>query len=371
MLSSFKDNLRKRFFSLRSRERSRVHVVVALRPCTHSWCRPKEMLLKQVGGQAKEDIRAPRETGHQEVLIFWILEWPHAKRRDGWTTDWQERACNWISFNLSENILKCVFLASLNLWTKIHTHMRINGIKVWSLWGGGLKDPLLSNKKTCFGTSLKVRWLRLHVSIPGGGGLIPGQETKTLGAVWCSKKKKKKEKNLLHYLKWSQFSSLKIVMILILLKEATGYLEVWLNRKPKAWAVPRSRDQKVAVGLGWWLFGGCFFGPFPLPISGISPGSGPYQNLFEGLGPVTKILCLWILWSWSNQPSPARMRFQGTGKKRKVLLERLGLCVLSQAGLVVKLVADSLRWSVHDLQRRFSLGTRAGLITQELLCSRV
>ena len=160
-------------------------------------------------------------------------------------------------------------------------------------------------------------------------------------------------------------------MILILLKEATGYLEVWLNRKPKTWAVPRSRDQKVAVGLGWWLFGGCFFGPFPLPISGISPGSGPYQNLFEDLGPVTKILCLWILWSWSNQPSPVRMRFQGTGKKRRVLLERLGLCVLSQAGLVGKLVADSLRWSVHDLQRRFSLGTRVGLITQELLCSRV
>lgn len=63
----------------------------------------KGMLFKEVGGQANEDVRAPWETGHQEVLIFWILEWPYAKRKDGWTTDWQERACNCISFNLSEN----------------------------------------------------------------------------------------------------------------------------------------------------------------------------------------------------------------------------------------------------------------------------
>ena len=61
------------------------------------------------------------------------------------------------------------------------------------LWGSGLKGPLLSNKKTCFGTSLKVQWLRLHASTPGGGGLIPGPGTKTLCAVWCSQKKKKKK----------------------------------------------------------------------------------------------------------------------------------------------------------------------------------
>ena len=40
-------------------------------------------------------------------------------------------------------------------------------------------------------------------------------------------------------------------MILMLLTEATGYLEGWLNRKPKAGAVPKSRDQKAVVGLQW------------------------------------------------------------------------------------------------------------------------
>ena len=33
-------------------------------------------------------------------------------------------------FHLSENILEWVFLASLNLWTKILTYMWINEIKV-------------------------------------------------------------------------------------------------------------------------------------------------------------------------------------------------------------------------------------------------
>ena len=69
------------------------------------------------------------------------------------------------------------------------------------LMGRWSKRPLLSNKKNCLGTSLKVRWLKLHISTPGGGGLIPGQGTKTLGAVWCSKKKREKEKNLLQHLK--------------------------------------------------------------------------------------------------------------------------------------------------------------------------
>ena len=42
------------------------------------------------------------------------------------------------------------------------------------------------------GTSLAVHWLRLHSSNAGDAGLIPGQGTRGLYAVWCSKKKKKK-----------------------------------------------------------------------------------------------------------------------------------------------------------------------------------
>ena len=40
-------------------------------------------------------------------------------------------------------------------------------------------------KKVNRGTSLVVQWLRLCASTAGGTGLIPGQETKTLHAVWC------------------------------------------------------------------------------------------------------------------------------------------------------------------------------------------
>ena len=45
---------------------------------------------------------------------------------------------------------------------------------------------------TWMGTSLAVHWLRLHSSNAGDAGLIPGQGTRGLHAVWCSKKKKKK-----------------------------------------------------------------------------------------------------------------------------------------------------------------------------------
>ena len=43
------------------------------------------------------------------------------------------------------------------------------------------------------GTSLAVQGLRLCASTAGGAGLIPGQGTKILYALWHSKKKKKKE----------------------------------------------------------------------------------------------------------------------------------------------------------------------------------
>ena len=41
------------------------------------------------------------------------------------------------------------------------------------------------------GTSLLVKWLRLHTSNAGSVGLIPGQGTKILDAVQCSQKVKK------------------------------------------------------------------------------------------------------------------------------------------------------------------------------------
>ena len=41
------------------------------------------------------------------------------------------------------------------------------------------------------GTSLAVHWLRRHSSNAGDAGLIPGQGTGGLHAVWCSQKKKK------------------------------------------------------------------------------------------------------------------------------------------------------------------------------------
>ena len=42
------------------------------------------------------------------------------------------------------------------------------------------------------GTSLVVQWLGLHASTAGDTGLIPGQGTKILHAVWDSQKKKDK-----------------------------------------------------------------------------------------------------------------------------------------------------------------------------------
>ena len=38
-------------------------------------------------------------------------------------------------------------------------------------------------KQHIIGTSLAVQWLRLHASIEGGMGLIPGRGTKILCAV--------------------------------------------------------------------------------------------------------------------------------------------------------------------------------------------
>ena len=49
-------------------------------------------------------------------------------------------------------------------------------------------------KKIHRGTSLVAQWLRLRASTAGGTGLIPGQETKTLHAVWCDPPKHNKIK---------------------------------------------------------------------------------------------------------------------------------------------------------------------------------
>ena len=52
-----------------------------------------------------------------------------------------------------------------------------------SLWS------ILSFKKSSFGTSLAVQWLRLHASTAGHTGLIPGRGTKIPHAVWDGQKK--------------------------------------------------------------------------------------------------------------------------------------------------------------------------------------
>ena len=47
------------------------------------------------------------------------------------------------------------------------------------------------NIKANTGTSLAVQWLRLHASIAGGMGLIPGQGTKIPRAMQCGQEKLK------------------------------------------------------------------------------------------------------------------------------------------------------------------------------------
>ena len=46
--------------------------------------------------------------------------------------------------------------------------------------------------KVCVGTSLVGQQLRPRVSNAESVGLIPGQGTKILNAMWCGQKKKKK-----------------------------------------------------------------------------------------------------------------------------------------------------------------------------------
>ena len=58
-----------------------------------------------------------------------------------------------------------------------------------------LKNILKKKKKFCPGTSLAVRWLRLHTSTAAGAGSIPTQGTKILHATRHGQKKKKKKKN--------------------------------------------------------------------------------------------------------------------------------------------------------------------------------
>ena len=50
-------------------------------------------------------------------------------------------------------------------------------------------------KKYRCGASLMVQWLRLHPSIAGDTGLIPGLGTKIPHAAWCSQRKRK-ERNV-------------------------------------------------------------------------------------------------------------------------------------------------------------------------------
>ena len=49
-------------------------------------------------------------------------------------------------------------------------------------------------KKSKMGNFLVVQWLGLRASTAKGPGSIPGWGTKILQAMWCSQKKKKKEK---------------------------------------------------------------------------------------------------------------------------------------------------------------------------------
>ena len=51
------------------------------------------------------------------------------------------------------------------------------------------------------GTSLAVQGLRLCASTAGGAGLIPGQGTKILYALWHSKKKNENDSFTQHLLK--------------------------------------------------------------------------------------------------------------------------------------------------------------------------
>ena len=44
-----------------------------------------------------------------------------------------------------------------------------------------------------------VQWLRLRASVAGGAGLIPGQGTKILHAVWSGQKRKKQKPRLPGY----------------------------------------------------------------------------------------------------------------------------------------------------------------------------
>ena len=67
---------------------------------------------------------------------------------------------------------------------------------------------LVSKKKNIPGTSLMVQWLRLHLPVQGGKGLIPGPRTKVPQTMGYNQKfKKKKEKySKLSFLSYSVFS---------------------------------------------------------------------------------------------------------------------------------------------------------------------
>ena len=53
-------------------------------------------------------------------------------------------------------------------------------------------NPIEKNGQN--GNSLAVQWLGLHTSTAEDTGSIPGQGTKIPHAMWCWKKKKRKEK---------------------------------------------------------------------------------------------------------------------------------------------------------------------------------
>ena len=66
-----------------------------------------------------------------------------------------------------------------------------------SILAGELKLHMLHGsrkKKSDFGGSLAVQWLRLHASNAGGAGLIPGQGTQIPHTSRSSQKKKERKK---------------------------------------------------------------------------------------------------------------------------------------------------------------------------------
>lgn len=68
-----------------------------------------------------------------------------------------------------------------------------------------IPQPSSLNQKPRVGTSLVVRWLRLHASTVGSAGSVAGQGAKILYAAWCSQKEKGNNINKRPSVEWQCF----------------------------------------------------------------------------------------------------------------------------------------------------------------------